>query len=107
MIKVFVYGTFMRNGRYHQYYLQGKTFLGQGFIEGYKQYNLGGLYGMVPEKGERVLGELYEIDPATLAKLDFFQSSDNHFIRSTYAVALENGASTPAEAYMWTGSVGK
>src|SRR5665647_2104443 len=107
MIKVFVYGTFMRNGRYHQYYLAGKTFLGKGFIEGYKQYNLGGLYGMLPEKGERVQGEVYEIDPATLAKLDFLQSSDNHFTRNIFAVELENGETLPAEAYIWTGSVGK
>jgi gamma-glutamylaminecyclotransferase len=107
MIKVFVYGSLTRNGRYHQHYLQGRTFLGKGFIEGYKQYNLGGLHGMLPEQGERVQGEVYEIDPATLAKLDFLQNNNIHFSRSIVNIELENGETLPAEAYIWSGSVSK
>lgn len=107
MIKVFVYGSLMSNRRYHQYYLQGQTFLGKGFIEGYKQYILGGLNGVLLEQGERVQGEVYEIDPATLAKLDFLQNNDTHFTRSIVDVELENGETLPAETYIWSGSVGK
>jgi len=107
MIKVFVYGSFMRNGRYHQHYLQGTTFLGDGFIEGYKKYILGGLSGILPEEGERVQGEVYEIEPAKLAKLDFFQNYGTTFTRGMVDVKLGNGATLPAEAYIWTGSVGK
>jgi gamma-glutamylaminecyclotransferase len=107
MIKVFVYGSFMRNGRYHQHYLQGKTFLGKGIIEGYKEYILGGLSGILPEKGERVQGEVYEIDPASLAKLDFFQNYGTAFSRGIVDVELSNGEPLPAEAYIWNGSVGK
>ena len=102
MIKVFVYGRLMKNGHYHQHYLQGRTFLGKGFIEGYTKYVLSGLHGIRPKEGEQVQGELYEIDPATLAKLDFLQNSDC-FTRSIVAVELENGDTFPAEAHIWKG----
>ncbi len=105
MIKVFVYGSFMRNGRYHQYYLQDKAFLGSGHVKGYKKYILGGLDGILPEKDQIVQGEVYDIDPATLAKLDFIQNNDTHFIREVINVELENGETVPAEAYIWTGAV--
>ncbi len=52
MTKVFVYGSLMTEGRYHQYYLQGKTFLGKAFLNEYKKYILGGgLNCVYPEKG--------------------------------------------------------
>lgn len=107
MTKVFVYGSLMTEGRYHQYYLQGKTFLGKAFITGYKKYILGGIHGILPENGERVQGEVYEIDPASLAKLDFFHNHGTGFNRSILDVELENGETLQAEAYIWNGSVSK
>ncbi|HWP95309.1 MAG TPA: gamma-glutamylcyclotransferase family protein [Syntrophomonadaceae bacterium] len=101
MTKVFVYGSLMTGRRYHQYYLQGKTFLGKGFLNEYKRYVLGGLDGMVPEKGERVQGEVYEIDTAALAKLDFLHNIGTMFTRGIVDVELENGETLQAEAYIW------
>lgn len=98
-----MYGSFMTGGRYHQYYLQGKTFLGKGFINGYKKYILGGLHGIFPEKGERVQGEVYEVDPAALAKLDFLHNIGTHFTRGIVDVDLENGETLQTEAYIWNG----
>jgi gamma-glutamylcyclotransferase (GGCT)/AIG2-like uncharacterized protein YtfP len=103
MIEVFVYGTLVKGGHYHQYYLQGKAFLGKGFVAGYKQYNLGGLYGIFPEPGERVQGEVYEMEPAALAKLDHLHNLGAHFTRSMVEVELENGVTLPAETYIWNG----
>ena len=101
MIKVFVYGSLVTNGRYHQHYLQGKTFWGKGFINEYKKYILGGgLNGIFPEKGERVPGEVYEVDPAALAKLDFLHNVDTLFSRKIVDVDLENGETLQAEAYV-------
>lgn len=51
MIKIFVYGSLMKDGHYHQHYLQGKTFLGKGYINEYKKYFLGGLHGILPKIG--------------------------------------------------------
>lgn len=103
MIKVFVSGSLITNGRYNQYYLQGKIFLGKGFINEYKRYILGGLDGILPEKGERVQGEVYEVEPAALAKLDFLHNNCTHFTRRIVDVHLENGDTLQADAYIWNG----
>ncbi|MEN6348127.1 MAG: gamma-glutamylcyclotransferase family protein, partial [Syntrophomonas sp.] len=91
MVKVFVYGGLMTKGRYHQHYLQGKTFLGKGFINGYKEYILGGLRAAYPEEGERIQGEVYEVDQTALAKLDFLHTNCTHFTRRIVDVEMENG----------------
>lgn len=104
MIKVFVYGSLMTNRHYHQYYLQGKILLGKGIINEYKRYILGGgLDGILPEKGESVQGEVYEIDQAALAKLDFLHDNGTLFNRRIVDVELENGGTLQAEAYIWNG----
>lgn len=107
MTKVFVYGSLIQGARYHQYYLQGKTFLGKAFIEGYKKYILGGVHGILPNNGGKVQGEVYEIDQSTLAKLDFFHNVGNGFTRSIVDVELENGETLQVETYIWNGSVNK
>lgn len=99
MIRIFVYGRFVTGGHYHQHYLQGQTFLGKGFVEGYKKYILGGLYGILPVMGERVQGEVYAVDSAALAKLDFLHSS-TVFTKKAVDVELENGETLQAEAYV-------
>jgi gamma-glutamylcyclotransferase (GGCT)/AIG2-like uncharacterized protein YtfP len=104
MIKVFVYGSLMTDRHYHQYYLQGKKFLGKGFINEYKRYIVGGgMEGILPEKGERVQGEVYEVDAAALAKLDFLHNNGTLFNRRIIDVELENGETLQADAYIWNG----
>lgn len=105
MMKIFVYGRLMKNGHYHKSYLEGKTCLGTGHIEGYRQYFLGGLHGILPETGSRVQGEVYEIEAATLARLDFLHNQ-TVFSRGMVDVALDSGDTLPAEVYIWMGSVG-
>ena len=104
MIKVFVYGSLATEGRYHQYYLHGKTFLGKGFINEYKKYILGGgLDGIFPEEGEIVKGEVYEVDRAALDKLDFLHNNETLFTRRMVEVEMENGDILQADAYVWNG----
>lgn len=103
MTTVFVYGSLTTNRKYHQYYLQGKPFLGKGFLNDYKKYILGGLDGILPEKGEQVQGEVYEVDQAALAKLDFFHNIGTMFNRKIVDVKMDNGESLQAEAYIWKG----
>lgn len=107
MDKIFVYGTFTTNGRYYQHYVQGHKFLGKGFIKGYTKYFLGGLYGILPEEGKSVAGEVYESDPAMLAKLDHIMNNDTVFSRKFVDVEMENGGNLQAETYVWNGSVYK
>ncbi|MEN6462418.1 MAG: gamma-glutamylcyclotransferase family protein [Syntrophomonas sp.] len=104
MTKVFVYGSLMTNRHYHQYYLQGKIFLGKGFINEYKRYIIGGgMEGILPNKEEHVQGEVYEVDSATLAKLDFLHNNGTLFNRRIVDVELENGETLQADAYIWNG----
>ena len=105
MFKVFVYGNFIKDHKYNQYYLQGKTLLGKGSIEEYRAYILGSLYGAIPENGGRVQGEVYEIDQAALAKLDFLHNLGTTFSRSIVDVKMENGETLQAETYIWNGGV--
>jgi len=106
--KYFIYGaSFSEKGRYHQYYLQGNTFLGQGSIEGYHRYILGGIDGIIPEEGGKVQGDVYDIDQATISKLDFLFNYDTKFRKEVVDVKLENGETLQAEAYVWNGAVAK
>lgn len=105
MMKVFVYGSFMQNGRYNPYCFQGQTFLGKACIQGYSKYILGGIHGILPEEGKRVEGEVYEIDQPTLARLDFLMNHGPAFTRKIVDVELDNGETLEAEVYIWNGSV--
>lgn len=105
MINIFVYGSLATDGRYNKYYLGGKTFLGKGIVKGYKKYILGGGLDCIrPQEGQRIQGEVYEIDQAALARLDFLHN-DTLFTRNIVDVDLENGERIQAEAYIWNGSV--
>lgn len=100
MQKVFVYGSLTAGCRYNQYYLQGKTFLGKAFANGYKKYHLGGgLDGISADAGDRVQGEVYEVDSAGFAKLDFLHNSA-FFTKNTIEVEMENGDTFEALAYI-------
>lgn len=108
MSKYFIYGaSFSEKGRYYQYYLQGNTFLGKGYIEGYHKYILGGIDGILPEEGERAPGDVYDIDQATVNKLDLLFNYGTKFRKEIVEVKMENGETMQAEAYVWNGSVSK
>lgn len=105
MIKVFVYGSFVKNGRYHRHFIEGSAFLGGGYVEGYSKYILGGVDGMIPRAGERVQGEVYELDQEQLKKMDSFMHVGTSFSRKDIDVVMENGTILQAQAHIWNGSV--
>lgn len=103
MIKVFTYGTLMRNGYNHDY-LSEQEFLGQALLPEYALYNLGSYPGVIADDTEQVLGELYEIDLPTLSRLDILEANGTLYIRQTLAVIMEN-EEVNAEVYIWNGEV--
>lgn len=105
MIRVFVYGTLMRGGHYHQQFLTGHKFLGNGVISGYALYGLGSYPGVVPEKGEQVRGEVYGIDWKTLHKIDILEDNGSLYNRKRVRVVLADGRTTRAYVYVWNGPV--
>ncbi|MEQ8201902.1 MAG: gamma-glutamylcyclotransferase family protein [Syntrophomonadaceae bacterium] len=100
MIRYFAYGSFLTGCRYHQHYLQGQKFLGKGSIEGYQKYIFGGLHGIYPHPGGRVKGEVYDIDPTALHKLEFIHGN---FTRGPVEVEMENGDTLQADTFIWNG----
>ena len=100
MIQYFAYGSFLTGSRYHQYYLGDQKFLGKGAVEGYKRYIFGGLHGIYPHPGELVQGEVYEIDPKALHKLEFMH---NNFTLATVDIEMEDGQTIAAQTFIWNG----
>lgn len=104
MIKVFTYGTLMKNGYNHNYYLSGQKFLGSALLPGYALYNLGSYPGIIPDDRGQVLGELYEIDLPTLNRLDLLEANGTLYIRQTLIV-IRGDEEVNAQVYIWKGEV--
>lgn len=102
--KVFVYCSLMKNCYNHDYYLQGKEFLGQGVLTGYALYELGSYPGIIPDREGKVRGEVYAIDSRTLARLDALEGNGSLYMRETSAVMLGD-EKVMAEIYVWNGQV--
>lgn len=103
MLKVFAYGTLMRNC-YNHHYLTGHEYLGQARLKGFSIYNLGGFPGIIPDKTGTVLGELYEIDLQTLERVDRLEDNGGLYSRQTIEVWLDENMIS-AQIYVWNGRV--
>ncbi len=106
MIRVFVYGTLMKNCYNHENYLGGQKFLGRAVLPGYALYNLGSYPGVVRDEEERVLGEVYEIDQQVLEQLDWLEDNGWLYTRQSAWIWL-NKVRVSAEVYVWNGTVRK
>jgi gamma-glutamylaminecyclotransferase len=99
---LFVYGTLKRGEPNHDH-LVGARFLGKARTQPiYRLLDLGAYPGLVRNDpdGRSVLGELWEVGPDTLARLDEFEEVPQLFLRQ--AVQL-TGHSGPAQAYFYRG----
>ena len=100
MDKVFVYGTLMKGHGNHRYYLMQSEFLGPGEIAGYALYAVSSYPGIVPEVGEKVKGEVYQVDHETLERLDRLKEEDSLYLRKSVEV-LMSGQLVRAWTYLW------
>lgn len=97
MARLFVYGT-LRAGQVAHGMLAGAAFLGKRSAPGFKVLDLGDYPAIVPGDGE-VPGELYEVDEATLVKIDEYEGAPTVFQR--VAIVLDDG--TTAQVYRRAG----
>lgn len=104
MIRIFVYGSLMKNCYNHYYYLQGQKYLWQAILFGYALYNLGSFPGIIPDQEGKVRGEVFEIDTNTLAELDILEGNGSLYIRETAQVTM-NAEKIFADIYVWNGEV--
>ncbi len=102
---VFVYGTLKRGFCLHKY-LQGATFLGEAYLDGFEMYDLGSYPGIVSGKG-RVWGEVYAVGPGTLAVLDEIEDEGEEYERRLVRVRLKKGQDLEAFVYVYKGDVSR
>lgn len=101
MTKVFVYGTLLRGHGNHRL-LERARFLGNAVTAtaNWTMLHLGGFPGIVHSGSTRITGELYEVDDATLARLDQLEGHPNFYERVPIGVGLEDGSNVKAEGYV-------
>ncbi len=88
MTILFVYGTLKRGQRNH-HLIQSQKFLDEATtMPLYRLYALGWFPGMVldVDNGLEVKGELWEVDDATLEKMDEYEGVPDLFVRQDVAI---------------------
>src|SRR3990172_1166524 len=72
---LFVYGTLKKGFALHGA-LEDAPFLGDAEVKGFKMYSLGGFPGVVrDEKAGTIKGEIYEVTPRLLRRLDYIEGA--------------------------------
>ncbi|TKC19376.1 gamma-glutamylcyclotransferase [Robertmurraya kyonggiensis] len=95
-MKVFVYGTLRKHGRYH-HLLNGSPCLAEQAWTFGELFDTGRGYPVMKSSAQqKVYGEIYEIDNATLLKLDILEDyeegrDDNEYDRITTDVFTDSG----------------
>lgn len=98
MTRVFVYGTLKRGGENHAWIADQQFVASTRTLPLYRLFDLGGYPGMVRSpNGLAIEGELWDVDAATLARLDVLEDVEG----GEYArvlIELETGI---AEGYLY------
>jgi gamma-glutamylcyclotransferase (GGCT)/AIG2-like uncharacterized protein YtfP len=101
---VFVYGTLMKGFSNYKHYLEGRSnvkFLGMAKVEGYSMYHVSYFPGIVPDKGESILGEVYQVDEKLLRQLDILEAEGHMYIRQKESAYLDTGEKIDVYLYVW------
>lgn len=98
---VFVYGTLLSGHRNH-YYLKNSRFVGVGEVKGLALFDVTEHYpGVVQEEDSAVLGEVYEVDSATLKALDRLEGNGSLYQREKFSVMIKGKAVLEVWIYLW------
>jgi len=106
MTLVFVYGSLKRGHRLAGH-LAGSRFVGRArTVSGFRLFDLGWFPAMKrDDDGGQIEGELYEIDDATLARLDRVECEGRLYRREEIALAeideFDDGLDTFAQTYLY------
>ena len=107
MKRVFVYGTLKTGGDNHGF-LAGQRLLGEGRTRPeFRLHELDGYPGMVrgPVPGRSIEGEIWEVDPDCLARLDDLEGVGSGLYAREAIVLLPPDDALPVEAYLYLGAV--
>jgi gamma-glutamylaminecyclotransferase len=93
---VFVYGTLMQ-GEHHHDQIRGAEFVGERSTHPrYDLVQIDYFPAMIEGGNTAVLGELYRVDDATLARLDELEEVPHYYVRQT----IELSDHTRAQTYL-------
>lgn len=84
---VFVYGTLMKGEQHHEVLMHTKFVGPSETLPSYDLVQIDYYPAMIPGGGTTIRGELYEVDDATLAKLDELEEVPHYYVRETIALA--------------------
>jgi gamma-glutamylaminecyclotransferase len=100
---IFVYGTLKRGGSNHRQ-LAGQRFVSSASTRpGYKLYLLAGYPGLVAvdRDGRSIEGEIWEVDPACLARVDKLEGTDKGLYARVPIYILPPNDSLAVEGYLY------
>jgi gamma-glutamylcyclotransferase (GGCT)/AIG2-like uncharacterized protein YtfP len=90
-VRLFVYGTLMRGEAYHHRLMEQRPFLGKAKTEAaFELVDLGEYPGLVAGGATAVVGELFEMDAATLKVVDQLEGHPHLYQRTE--IRLEDGS---------------
>ena len=101
--RVFVYGTLMK-GQRANHYLDGSTYLGRYLLRDYAMYHLGSYPGIILQKGESVIGEVYEIPESLWEQMDAYEGEGSLYHRR-HAVVENDYNKLEVQVYIYAHSV--
>jgi gamma-glutamylcyclotransferase (GGCT)/AIG2-like uncharacterized protein YtfP len=105
--RVFVYGTLKRGGSNHRL-LSGQRFVGVARTRPeFRLYELDGYPGMVrgPGPGRSIEGELWEVDPPCLERLDDLEGLGTGLYAREPILLLPPHDGTPVQTYVYLRAV--
>lgn len=107
MSLIFVYGTLKCGCRNHAY-LGGQAFVGEArTMPGFRLFDLGEYPGMVPDPTDRegVIGEVWSVDPACLARLDVLEGIAENLYERKFVALQPPFAAQTVETYLYLQAV--
>ena len=107
MTRVFVYGTLKRGGSNH-HHLAGQQFVATARTPpAFRLYLLDGYPGLVasPENGRSIEGEIWEVDPAGLARLDELEGTAENLYARRPITLLPPHDTLAVETYLYRQSI--
>ena len=94
--RLFVYGTLRAEEHNHRMLVGAEPFGRARTTPRFRMVDLGAYPAIVADGATSIEGEVYEVDAATLARLDRFEGHPRFYTRTR--IALEDGAA--AQAYL-------
>ena len=99
---VFVYGTLRRGGSNH-FRMDGTEFVTTGTVNG-RLYQIDWYPGLVlDETGDEVIGEIYQVSPGLMEKLDAFEGKQYRRVRVEVDCGGDQRSSLSAWVWEWLG----